>query len=170
MWFTETHNDRVEILILLQQSPPPSPPLHCPGHIDAGITVLYKPMKSLLLNILEIFSSWWVILCAVILTFTLIASYLFYFWNSHCCYHLVAESCPTLCDPVDCSPPGSSVHGIPTGKNAGVGYHFLFLQPRDGTQFSCLLIQADSLPLRCLGSPEAVIRSLCMHHAAAAAK
>ena len=24
----------------------------------------------------------------------------------------VAESCPTLCDPVDCSPPGSSVHGI----------------------------------------------------------
>ena len=25
---------------------------------------------------------------------------------------LVAQSCPTLCDPVDCSPPGSSVHGI----------------------------------------------------------
>ena len=24
---------------------------------------------------------------------------------------LVAQSCPTLCDPVDCSPPGSSVHG-----------------------------------------------------------
>ena len=24
----------------------------------------------------------------------------------------VAESCPTLCDPMDCSPPGSSVHGI----------------------------------------------------------
>ena len=23
----------------------------------------------------------------------------------------VAQSCPTLCDPVDCSPPGSSVHG-----------------------------------------------------------
>ena len=22
------------------------------------------------------------------------------------------ESCPTLCDPVDCSSPGSSVHGI----------------------------------------------------------
>ena len=26
---------------------------------------------------------------------------------------LVAELCPTLCDPVDCSPPGFSVHGIP---------------------------------------------------------
>ena len=22
------------------------------------------------------------------------------------------QSCPTLCDPRDCSPPGSSVHGI----------------------------------------------------------
>ena len=25
---------------------------------------------------------------------------------------LVAPSCPTLCDPMDCTPPGSSVHGI----------------------------------------------------------
>ena len=25
---------------------------------------------------------------------------------------LVAQSCPTLCHPMDCSPPGSSVHGI----------------------------------------------------------
>ena len=24
----------------------------------------------------------------------------------------VTQSCPTLCDPVDCSPPGSSAHGI----------------------------------------------------------
>ena len=24
----------------------------------------------------------------------------------------VAQSCPTLCDPMDCSPPDSSVHGI----------------------------------------------------------
>ena len=24
----------------------------------------------------------------------------------------VAQLCPTLCNPVDCSPPGSSVHGI----------------------------------------------------------
>ena len=29
-----------------------------------------------------------------------------------CCACLVAQSCPTLCDPMDCSPPGSSVHGI----------------------------------------------------------
>ena len=25
---------------------------------------------------------------------------------------LVTQSCPALCDPMDCSPPGSSVHGI----------------------------------------------------------
>ena len=25
---------------------------------------------------------------------------------------LVTQSCQTLCDPMDCSPPGSSVHGI----------------------------------------------------------
>ena len=24
----------------------------------------------------------------------------------------VTQSCPTLCDPLDCSPPGSSVHGV----------------------------------------------------------
>ena len=29
---------------------------------------------------------------------------------------LVAWLCPTLCDPMDCSPPGSSVHGILQAK------------------------------------------------------
>ena len=33
------------------------------------------------------------------------------FWVSLCCC-LPAKSCLTLCDPMDCSPPGSSVHGI----------------------------------------------------------
>ena len=28
------------------------------------------------------------------------------------CFLLVAQWCQTLCDPLDCSPPGSSVHGI----------------------------------------------------------
>ena len=28
------------------------------------------------------------------------------------CVCSVAQSCPTLCDPMDCSPPGSLVHGI----------------------------------------------------------
>ena len=38
----------------------------------------------------------------------------------------VAQSCPTLCDPVDHNLPGSPVHGIFPGKSTGVGCHFLF--------------------------------------------
>ena len=32
----------------------------------------------------------------------------------------VAQLCLTLCDSMDCSPPGSSVHGDSPGKNTGV--------------------------------------------------
>ena len=32
--------------------------------------------------------------------------------SNSACVCLCAQSCPTLCDPVDCSPQGSSVHGI----------------------------------------------------------
>ena len=28
------------------------------------------------------------------------------------CFSLVTQSCPAVCDPIDCSPPCSSVHGI----------------------------------------------------------
>ena len=38
---------------------------------------------------------------------------------------LVAKSCPTLCDTVDCSPPGSLCPWDFPGKNTGVGCHFL---------------------------------------------
>ena len=39
-----------------------------------------------------------------------------------CASHLVLYA---LCDPMDCSPAGSSVHGDSPGKNTGVGCHFL---------------------------------------------
>ena len=42
-----------------------------------------------------------------------------------CVLCLVAQLRPTLCNPVDCSPPGSSVHGDSPGKNTGVGCHAL---------------------------------------------
>ena len=32
--------------------------------------------------------------------------------GSACMHAKSLQSCPTLCDPMDCSPPGSSVHGI----------------------------------------------------------
>ena len=50
---------------------------------------------------------------------------------------LVAQSCPTLSDPMDCSPQGSSVHGDSPGKNTGVGCHVL-LQGIFSTQGSNL--------------------------------
>ena len=41
------------------------------------------------------------------------------------CLISVTQSCPTFCDPMDCSLPGSSVHGDSPSKNTGVGCHFL---------------------------------------------
>ena len=35
------------------------------------------------------------------------------------------QSCPTLCHPMSCSLPGSSVHGNSPGKNTRMGCHFL---------------------------------------------
>ena len=38
---------------------------------------------------------------------------------------LVTQLCLTVCDPVDCSPPGPSVHGDSSDKNTEVGCHTL---------------------------------------------
>ena len=35
--------------------------------------------------------------------------------------YLIAQLCLTLCDPMDCSPPHSSVHGDSPGKNTSPG-------------------------------------------------
>ena len=37
----------------------------------------------------------------------------------------VAQSCPTLCNPIDCTPPGSSVHGILQARMLEWGSHSL---------------------------------------------
>ena len=52
----------------------------------------------------------------------------------------VAQSCPTLCDPMGCSLPGSSVHGISPGKNTGVGCHSLLqgIFPTQGSKSGLL--------------------------------
>ena len=68
---------------------------------------------------------------------------------------LVAQSCPTLCDPVDCSPPGSSVHGDSQGKDTGVGCHALLqgIFPTQGLNLGLPHWQADYLPLSYLEGP-----------------
>ena len=53
----------------------------------------------------------------------------------------VAELYPTLCKPVDCSPPGSSVHGIPQARIlecVAIPFSRGSSQPRDRTQVSLI--------------------------------
>ena len=53
----------------------------------------------------------------------------------------VAQSCPTLCDPMDCSPPGSSIHGILQARIlewVAISFSRGSSQPRDQTQVSCI--------------------------------
>ena len=38
------------------------------------------------------------------------------FYKCWCSKELVAQWCPTLCDYMDCSPPGFSVHGLPQAR------------------------------------------------------
>ena len=51
-----------------------------------------------------------------------------HFWLYCVCVCLVTQSCLTLCDPMDCSPPGTSVHGDSPGKNAWLSCHALLQQ------------------------------------------
>ena len=61
---------------------------------------------------------------------------------------LVVPLCLTLCNPIDCSPPGTSVHGDSPGKNTGVSCQVL-LQGNlrnPGIESRSPAPQADSLP------------------------
>ena len=76
----------------------------------------------------------------------------------HMCACSVAQSCPTLCTPMDCSLPGSPVYEIFPSKNTGVGSHFLFqgispVQVMNPSFWRLLYWQADSLSLHHVGSP-----------------
>ena len=52
--------------------------------------------------------------CSPEITTTLLISYV-------CVHAKLLQSCPPLCDPMDCSVPGSSVHGDALDENTGVG-------------------------------------------------
>ena len=90
--------------------------------------------------------------------------------SRHCVYRtlvkesemLVAQSCLTLCDPMDCSPPGSSVLGILQARilEWGVGCHALlqgtFLS--QGLHLESPALQADSFPSEPPGKPQVKFR------------
>ena len=73
-----------------------------------------------------------------------------------CAACLVAQSCPILCNPMDDSLPGSSVHGDSPRKNTGMGCH-AHLQgnlPNPGTEPRSPSLQEDSLPSELPGKPK----------------
>ena len=72
--------------------------------------------------------------------------------NYHpCCVLKSLQSCPTLCDPMDCSPPGSSVHGILRARTLEwVAISFSRGSSHRGSNLRLLCLlhwQAGSLPL-----------------------
>ena len=84
----------------------------------------------------------------------------------------VTQSCLTLQDPMDCSPPGSSVHGDSLGKKAGVGCHSLLqgIFPTQGLNPGlphCRRILLDGidqfLPLKDKEMSAVILTSLCCY-------
>ena len=73
----------------------------------------------------------------------------------------VTQSCPTLSDPMDCSPPGSPLHGISQARILewfALSFSRGSSQPRD--QICLLHWQADSLLLSYLAAAAAAAKSL----------
>ena len=69
----------------------------------------------------------------------------------HICDNAAADAmflqlCPTLCDPVDCSPPGSSIHGILQARILEWVAIPLGYPPNLGIKPESPALQADSLP------------------------
>ena len=67
-----------------------------------------------------------------------------------------AQSCLTLCDPMDCSPPTSSVHGILQARIlewVAISFSMGYSWPRDQPQVSCIMSRFFLL-LSHQGSPE----------------
>ena len=64
---------------------------------------------------------------------------------------LVAHLCLTLCDPLDCSPPGFSVHGISQARILKLPEYWVAISfsedlPNPGIEPRCPALQTDSLP------------------------
>ena len=67
----------------------------------------------------------------------------------------VGHPCPNPYDPIDCSPPGSSVHGDSPGNNTGVGCHAILQGnlPNAGIEPRSSALPVDSLPSEPSGTP-----------------
>ena len=73
------------------------------------------------------------------------------------CVHAKSlQSCPTLCDPTDCSLTGSSVHGDSPGKSNGEGCHAILqgISPTQGSNPGLLHCRRSLYQLGYQESPE----------------
>ena len=83
---------------------------------------------------------------------------IFFSVRGECVHAKLLQSCPILCDHMDCSTPGSAVHGYSPGKNTGVDCHALLqgIFPTQGLNLHLshlLHWQEGSLPLAPAGKP-----------------
>ena len=106
------------------------------------VITLLPRSKRLLISWLQSPSAWWLYLMPIM----------------YMCS--VTQSQPNLWDPVDCSPPGSSVHEIFRASILEVGCHFLLqgiflIQVSNQHLLHLLHWQVDCLSLCHLGSPNA---------------
>ena len=87
----------------------------------------------------------------------------------NCCCCLVAKSRPTLCGPMDCNPPGSSVHGICQARIlewVAISFSRGSSRPKDRTHVSCVspALPVDPLPLSPQGSPSVTVIGKVLQH------
>ena len=78
-------------------------------------------------------------------------------WHEgHAVVCLITQSCQTPCDPMDCSPPDSSVYEDFPGKSTGVGCHALLqgMFPRQGSNPGLLHCRQILYCLSLRGSPD----------------
>ena len=91
------------------------------------MTKFHHPVNSLWVKIKDPCSSWGVVLTQILM------------FGAGC--GLVIQLSPTLCNLMDCSPPGSSVHGISQARIlewVGVSFSRESSRPRDWTWISCI--------------------------------
>ena len=80
----------------------------------------------------------------------------------YCCCCLVTQSCLTLCEPMNCSPPASSVHGILQARIlewVALSFSRGSSQPRDWTHISWI----GRWILYHWATSEALAHNICLH-------
>ena len=97
---------------------------------------LYRASPSLaaknIINLISVLTIWW---CSCVESSLVLL-------GEGVCYDQCVQSCPTLCDPRDCSLPGSPVPGIPQArilKWVAISSCRRSSRPRDGTRLYRLL-------------------------------